>query len=679
MHMNSKSIITASLVIGLACSTFSPSSAEAATAKVNLRILETTDLHTNIVNYDYYKDQPTDEFGLAKTATLINEARHEVDNSLLFDNGDLLQGNPLGDYVAKIDPLQKGETHPVYKAMNLLDYDAGNIGNHEFNFGLDFLQTSLSGANFPYINANVYVDDHDNNPENDQNYFTPYHILNKTVIDESGEERQLNVGVIGFVPPQVMQWDKANLEGKVIVKDIIETANKYVPEMKAQGADIIVAIPHSGFETAAPEGNDENAVYYLSEVDGIDAILFGHAHKVFPGSSFEGVEGVDNAKGTINGVPSVEPGYWGDHLGVIDLQLTEDNGKWTVNSSQSEARPIYDKETKTSLVPADENILSAVQEEHEATIDYVRTAVGETTAPITSYFALVKDDPSIQIVTNAQKWYVENHIQGTEYEGIPVLSAGAPFKAGGRGGSSYYTDIPAGDLAIKNVADLYVYPNTLKAVLLNGSELKDWIEMSAGQFNQIDSKDQQEQPLINLDYPSYNFDVIDGVTYKIDVTEPAKYDRNGNVVNANANRIKELAYNDQKVTEDMSFIVATNNYRATGGGHFPHLDGSNIVIDSPDENRQILIDYILSEQTINPTADENWTFENVNKKNVNVTFESALQAKNYADDIQTIQFLSEAENGFGTYKLDLTKQKKPKNANALEHMAEIAAVRQWNR
>lgn len=635
--------------------------AEAAGSDVNLRIMETTDLHTNIVNYDYYKDQLTDQFGLAKTASLINQARNEADNSLLFDNGDLLQGNPLGDYVAKINPLQKGETHPAYKAMNLLNYDAGNIGNHEFNFGLDFLQNSLAGANFTYINANVYVDDHDNDPTNDKNYFSPYKIINKTVTDESGAKHELKVGVIGFVPPQVMQWDKANLEGHVIVKDIVETANKYVPEMKAKGADLIVAIPHSGFEKAAPEGNDENAVYYLSDVDGIDAILFGHAHKVFPGdSSFEGINGVDNNKGTINGVPSVEPGYWGDHLGVIDLTLTEENGKWTVSNSQSEARPIYDKATKKPLVEADMDIVNAVKEEHEGTINYVRTAVGETTAPINSYFALVNDDPSIQIVTNAQKWYVENNIQGTEYEGIPVLSAGAPFKAGGRGGSSYYTDIPAGDLAIKNVADLYVYPNTLKAVLLTGEQVKDWLEMSAGQFNQIDKKNKEEQALINPDFPSFNYDVIDGVTYKIDVTEPAKYDLSGNEVNADANRIKELKYNGKKVTKNMSFIVATNNYRATGGGHFPHLDGSNIVIDSPDENRQILIDYILEEQTINPTADQNWSFDTINKKKLNVTFESSLQAQPYAHDIKSIDFVKETENGFATYKMDLSRQKKDK-------------------
>ncbi|MFQ3544282.1 bifunctional 2',3'-cyclic-nucleotide 2'-phosphodiesterase/3'-nucleotidase [Halobacillus rhizosphaerae] len=635
-----------------------PAHADGASADVNLRILETTDIHTNIVNYDYYKDQKTDQFGLAKTATLIKQARTESTNSLLFDNGDLIQGTPLGDYVAKVNPLKEGEVHPVYKAMNLLNYDAGNIGNHEFNYGLDFLNRSLSGANFPYVNANVYVDDQDNNPDNDKHYFNPYKILDKTVTDENGQEHQLKVGVIGFVPPQVMQWDKGNLEGKVIVKDIVETAKKYVPEMKAEGADIIVAVPHSGFEKAAPQGNDENAVYYLSEVEGIDAILFGHAHKVFPGdATFEGVSGVDSAKGTINGVPSVEPGYWGDHLGVIDLTLTDNNGNWTVKDSQSEARPIYDSATGTSLVETDQDIVNAVKEEHEATIDYVRTPVGETTAPINSYFALVNDDPSIQIVTNAQKWYVENNIQGTEYADIPVLSAGAPFKAGGRSGSSYYTDIPAGDIAIKNVADLYVYPNTLKAVLLNGEELKDWLEMSAGQFNQIDPKSKQEQSLINSEFPSYNYDVIDGVTYKVDVTQPAKYDQSGKEIHPDANRIKKLQYNGKNVTKDMSFIVATNNYRASGGGHFPHLDGSNIIIDSPDENRQILIDYMVDQQTIDPAADQNWSFEEIKNKKLDLTFESSKQAQPYADSIENINFLNETENGFAKYQLDLSQDK----------------------
>ena len=224
---------------------------------VKLRILETTDIHVNLANYDYYQDSETNKYGLVKTASLIKQARSESKNSLLFDNGDLLQGNPLGDYVAKVDPLQPGETHPAYKAMNLLDYDAGNIGNHEFNYGLDFLGTSLSGSNFPYVNANVFVDDGNNDSSDDQNYFEPYKILDREVIDEDGEAHSIKVGIIGFVPPQIMQWDKANLEGKVIAKDIVDTANRFVPQMKKEGADIIVAIPHSGIGTVTNDGMEE--------------------------------------------------------------------------------------------------------------------------------------------------------------------------------------------------------------------------------------------------------------------------------------------------------------------------------------------------------------------------------------------------------------------------------------
>jgi 2',3'-cyclic-nucleotide 2'-phosphodiesterase / 3'-nucleotidase len=622
-------------------------------ASLKLRIMETTDIHTNIMNYDYYKDKSTDEFGLAKTATIIKSSRAEAANSLLFDNGDLIQGNPMSDYVAKVQPLKDGEVHPVYKAMNLLGYDAGNIGNHEFNYGLDFLDKSLKGSNFPYVNANVYIDDHDNDPNNDKNRWEPYRILTKTFKDENGKDQTVKVGVIGFVPPQVMQWDKANLEGKVVVRDIVETAKKFIPKMKAEGADVIVAIPHSGFEKVAPSGNDENAVYYLSEVPGIDAILFGHAHKVFPSADTTfAAPNVDVAKGTINKVAAVEPGFWGDNLGIIDLTLKQINGKWTVADSQSKVLPIYDKVNKKPLVDADPSIVDAVKHEHEGTLEYVRGEVGKTTAPINSYFALVQDDPSIQIVTNAQKWYVEKQIQGSEYDGIPVLSAGAPFKAGGRSGANYYTDIPVGTIAIKNVNDLYLYPNTLKAVLVNGDQVKEWLEMSAGQFNQIDPNNKEEQSLINNDFPTFNFDIIDGVTYQVDVTQPAKYSKDGKLTNEGANRIKNLQFQGKPVTKDQKFIVVTNNYRAGGGGNFPGLNGKNIVVDSPNESRQVVIDYIAQNKTINPSADNNWSIAPV-KGNPNVTFETSPKAQHYVKNSKTISYVSPSANGFAKFSIDL--------------------------
>lgn len=304
--------------------------------------------------------------------------------------------------------------------------------------------------------------------------------------DNSGVKHTLKVGIIGFVPPQIMAWDKAKLEGKVITKDIVETAEKFIPQMKKEGADLIIAVPHSGFEDIPQTPLMENSVLYLSKVEGIDAILFGHAHKVFPDASFEGKTGVDLEKDTINGVPAVEPGYWGNNLGIIDLTLEQADGKWSVRDSTVSVKPIFDSVNKVPLVEADQEIWDAIEEDHEHTVDYVRGPVGTTSAPINSWFALIQDDPSIQIVTNAQKWYVEQHLQGTEYEGLPVLSAGAPFKAGGRQGPNYYTDIPAGSIAIKNVADLYLYSNTVNAVLVTGAELKEWLEWSAGQFNQSD-------------------------------------------------------------------------------------------------------------------------------------------------------------------------------------------------
>ncbi len=638
------------LLIGLLV--ISASQAYAATLK--LRIMETTDLHVHMVNYDYYKDKEDHTFGLAITATLIKNARNEVVNSLLFDNGDLLQGNPLGDFIAKGKSFKEGDIHPVFKAMNLLNYDAGNLGNHEFNYGLDFLQKSLAGAAFPYVSANVFVDDGDKNPDNDENFFKPYLILDKQLEDTNGNSHKIKIGVIGFVTPQIMQWDRHHLTKRVITKDIVLTAKQFIPKMKAEGADVIIVLSHSGLGGDQSTGMEENASYQLSKIAGIDVILFGHSHRVFPGKGFDEIKGVDNTKGTINGIPAVMPGSWGSHLGVIDLTLEKKGASWIVASSQSEARAIYKSKgrEKIPLVDADKSIIEAVKMEHEGTIKFVRRSVGKTTAPITSYFALVADDPSIQIVTNAQKWYVEQLVQGTEYNGLPILSAGAPFKAGGRGGAGYYTDVPAGDIAIKNVADLYIYPNTLQVVLINGEQVREWLEMSATMFNQIDPNKSGEQELINPDFPSYNFDVIDGVTYEIDVTQPQRYANKKGLVNPDAHRIKNLKFDGKPVEKSDRFLVATNNYRAAGGGNFPGLDGSTIVIEAPQTNRQVLVDYIFQKKTINPSADNNWKFSPINAK-VFVVFESSPSAKQYAASSNSFNFIKVKESGFANYAIDM--------------------------
>ena len=262
----------------------------------------------------------------------------------------------------------------------------------------------------------------------------------------------------------------------------------------------------------------------------------------------------------------------------------------------------------------------------------------------------MQDDPSVQIVTNAQRQYVERLIQGTEYDGMPVLSASAPFKTGGRGGSDFFTEIPAGEIALKHVADLYIYPNTLRAVTVTGAQVREWLEMSAGLFNQIDPDNSTEQELISTSFSSYNFDVIDGVTYRIDVTQPRRYDSDGNLINAESHRIMELAYDGQPIDANAVFVVATNNYRAGGGGDFPGLDGSNIIIDAPDTNRDILAKYIFDLKKLDPTADGNWSFAPI-ESDVFVTFSSSLDAQQFLSPDSSIERVGQNDNGSGKYRI----------------------------
>ncbi len=626
---------------------------------IKLRIVETTDIHTNVMDYDYYKDKPSQKIGLTRAATLVKQARAEVENSVLVDNGDLIQGSPMGDYMAA-KGIEKGEVHPVYKAMNTLDYDVGNIGNHEFNYGLEFLAETLNDADFPYVNANVF------DKKTGEHYFKPYIIKTHTFKDVDGAEHEIKVGYIGFVPPQIMVWDKKNLEGKVFAKDIKETAQKLVPEMKAAGADVIVAIPHSGVSSDPHKVGAENSTYYLSEVEGIDAIAFGHSHAVFPGKGFDNIPGVDNQKGTINGVAAVMPGRWGSHVGVIDLELKEQNDQWQVVNAQSEARPIYDKNAQKPLAEADMGIVKTLEADHKGTREFVNQPIGKANDVMYSFLALVQDDPTVQIVNLAQKDYVERFIQGDpDLADIPVLSAAAPFKAGGRKNDpANFTEVESGQLTFRNAADLYLYPNTLVAMKVTGKEVKEWLECSAGQFKQIDINSTAPQSLIDWDgFRTYNFDVIDGLTYQIDVTQPAKYDGDCKVVNPDAQRIVGLTYQGKPIDMKQDFIIATNNYRAYSN-KFPGTGSDFVAFDSPDENRSVIAAYITRVSQENgefaPSADNNWSFAPIQSdKALDIRFETSPSEK-AADFIKAkgqypMKHVATDDVGFAVYQIDLQK------------------------
>ncbi|WP_214690679.1 MULTISPECIES: bifunctional 2',3'-cyclic-nucleotide 2'-phosphodiesterase/3'-nucleotidase [unclassified Exiguobacterium] len=612
---------------------------------VKLRFLETTDLHTNITNYDYFQDKVDNTIGLTKVATLINEHRTAAGetNTFLFDNGDTIQGTPFGDYVRE-SQAGKNEAfeHPMYKAMAALNYDAVTLGNHEFNFGLEFLYNAMEGSKGKLRFVNSNVKDLEGNPIVSKFNVDgqEVQIIERTVTDLDGETHTIKVGVFGVVPPKIMSWDSGNLQGRVTAEDIIPSAREAVQKLKDQGADVVVALAHSGIGDSAALADEqldseENVGYALTKIDGLDMVMTGHQHGRFPDAKgmFASFPNVDMTKGTINGKPVVMANNQGKDLGVIDFELELVDGKWQIVDASAAL------DTVTADTAVDPTIQALIEDDHLATIDYINQPVGEIQDDIQSYFALVRDDASVQFVTNAQKWYVEKELETnpelSAYKELPLLSAGAPFKAGGREltDASYYTNIPKGQIALKNVADLYVYPNTLEVVKVTGKDVMDWLEMSAGAFDQIE---EDGENLLNLQFRSYNFDILDGLTYEIDVTGPAMFDVGGKLVNANANRVKNVEYNGQPIKMDQEFLVATNNYRA-GSSSFPGLGGGkNIVYRSAYETRNVISDYIVSSgSNLDYKADNNWKIVADAKRSV--TFETADAGKQYLNLYEGIE------------------------------------------
>jgi 2',3'-cyclic-nucleotide 2'-phosphodiesterase / 3'-nucleotidase len=571
--------------------------------RLRLRLLGVTDVHANLYPYDYYRDCPDDSVGLARVASLVAEARAEAPNSLLFDDGDILQGTPLGDLAAEAVIADPEAVHPVIAAMNRLDYAVAALGNHDFNYGLEALERAYAQARFPVVCCNVRKGD--GSP-----WFPPSIVIERAFVDESGAARRFKVGVIGVAPPQIAQWDEAHVRGRLTTVDIVEAVGAELSELRDR-VDLIVVLCHSGISRLASTRGEENAGQDLAKLDGVGALFLGHQHLLLPGQDFVGLPGVDTERGTIHGKPAVMAGFWGSHLGIIDLWLKRDTG-WRVVEAQVEVRPIARRDADgraIALVESDPSVLEAAKTAHEATLSYIRAPIGKLATPLQTYFALIGDRPTLDLINAAQRAYAAPLVAArVDLALLPMLSAAAPFKCGGRSGPYAYTDIAAGPLAIKDVADIYPYPNSLRVVKVDGATLKEWLERSASIFHRIDPDQPGEQPLLGVAFAAYNFDVIDGVDYAIDVTERARYDESGALIATESHRIRDLTFKGAPVDPNQPFLVVTNNYRASGGGGFPGCDGTSVVIEAPDANRDVLLKYVESRTEVAPKPNSAWRF-----------------------------------------------------------------------
>ena len=547
-----------------------------------IHVLATTDLHCNALNYDYYRDRALDQFGLAKIATLLGEIRNESNTVFLFDNGDLIQGTPLAE--TRVMRFKIGDYsghHPMIRLMNHLAYDAATVGNHEFNFGLEYLRWVMSGAAFSYVNSNIL-----NVSELDglQTFLPPYAILERKI-----DGIPFRLGVVGFVPPQIMQWDRIHLQGQVKVLDIQVAAKMFVPQLKARKVDAIVALSHSGLVFGTPGAVNENSSFALSRIADIDVIVAGHTHDVFPSADFEHLNqlGVSLEQGTINSKAVVMPGFWGSHLGVAELEVQRQDNAWKILARNA-------KVLSTRGIAADPAVEQLVHVEHVQTQVRMRSAVGSTLGRLHTYFARIMPSEAVQLTNQAHIWYAERMLAQTEWSELPILAVSAPFRAGFAGYRDF-TDIHPGEIAMQHIADLYVYPNSFACVLVDGQLIRQWLERSAENFNQINRESTETQWLVNKDFPSYNFDTFLGISYVFDVEQEV------------GKRVKGLCFRGVEIDPSMQFVVATNSYRANGGGKFPGLDGSSIIYEAPEVSAEVLLEYIRFCCQVKVELELNWS------------------------------------------------------------------------
>ncbi|MFF4897473.1 bifunctional metallophosphatase/5'-nucleotidase [Streptomyces sp. NPDC001068] len=548
--------------------------------RYSLTVMGTTDLHGNVFNWDYFKDAEYADakgnaLGLARISTLVNQVRAEKGrrNTLLLDAGDTIQGTPLTYYYAKVDPItaEGGPVHPMAQAMNAIGYDAAVLGNHEFNYGIETLRRFEDQLRFPLLGANA-VDAKTLKPAFPPYFMKKFHVPGAPPV---------KVAVLGLTNPGIAIWDKALVQGRLAFPGLEEQAAKWVPKLRAMGADVVVVSAHSGTSGTSSYGDQvpyvENAAANVArQVPGIDAILVGHAHAEIPE-----LKVVNEATGKT--VVLSEPLCWAERLTLFDIELVFARGGWEVESVAASLR-------NSNTVSDDPRITRLLKDEHAEVVAYVNQVVGSATETLTTVEARYRDAPIIDLITKVQEDVVKAALAGTEYAALPVLAQASPF--------SRTSQIPAGQVTVRDLSGLYVYDNTLVAKVMTGAQIRAYLEYSAEYYVQTAAGAPVDvEKLTNAgNRPDYNYDYVSGLRYDIDIARPA------------GSRIRNLTFGGAALDDAGQFVLAVNNYRANGGGAFPHVASAKEVWSESTEIRTRIAEWVTAKGVLDPKdfASADW-------------------------------------------------------------------------
>ena len=569
-------------------------SAASGAGLVRLRLLATSDLHAHVLAHDYLADAPLVDGGLDRTAVLIARARDERPGAILLDNGDFLHGTPLADHAADARAAGRAAPDPVIAAMNRLGFDACALGNHEFDEAPSGLARALSEARFPLLCANARHACPDGWP------VRPWTVVERELEGADGRRHAVRVGVIGFLPAQTARWAGWRFARALRVRGIVEAAREEVPRLRAAGAEIVVALCHSGIDARLG-----GVALPLATVPGIDAVVCGHTHRVFPGPWPEPAPGVDPERGRLAGVPAVMPGWRGSHLGVIDLDLApRREGGWRVSDAQVEARPVGGLRLGASGGLGAEPAVAAA---HAAALARVRRPTGRTEIRLTNAFAHVGASSALDLTAAAKRGAARRLLAGGPHAGLPLLVATAPARAGGRRGEARFVDIAPGQVAQGHLAELHPHPDTLVVVRATGADLRDWLERAAARFARLDAW-ARDAALLDEAFPSYRFDVIYGLGYAFDLSRPALHDPIGGEGAGGTGRLVRLEHAGRAVRPDDVFAVATKSHRVSGEGLYAPLARLPRLAEHEAPLRATLAEHVAARSPLGPGEGAAWGF-----------------------------------------------------------------------
>jgi 2',3'-cyclic-nucleotide 2'-phosphodiesterase (5'-nucleotidase family) len=513
-------------------------------------ILATADLHGRIYPYEYAVDAEDKDAGIAKIATLVKEERAASKNVILMDLGDTVQDNSMELFNA--DPI-----HPMIKALNFLNYDTWTIGNHEYNFEKSFLEKNIKTFEGDVLSANTL--------KADGSYFVkPYTIINKNGV---------RVAIVGLIPPHVPQWEAGAPEhfAGLTFAPTVDSAKKVVAELAGK-YDILVGAFHLG---QTGEHGYDGAEAVAQACPEFDVIFMAHAHAKV-------------SEVVVNGVKLVEPGAYGWALAKAEVKVTKQDGKYMVDSVMTSNRETLNVEPDAAVLAefkyvddtskADANVvIGKVTKTYVEQVDYITGQAKVTAMPT----AQIVDTALIDLINDVQLYYTKAEV-----------SSAAAFKND--------MNLLAGDFKKKDVANIYLYPNTLMGVNITGKNLKAYMEWSASYYNTFVPGDVTVS--FDQNIRGYNYDMFAGVKYDIDISQPA------------GSRIKNATIKGNPINDTQIYKLAVNNYR------FGTLIGLKLVADTDkyydsyeimQDNgriRDLIIKYIkeVKAGSATPTVDNNW-------------------------------------------------------------------------